>query len=213
MNKELPKLIGIHGHAGVGKSTVASYINEWYQDCYIESFADSLKAAASLAFGIPERHFHNSEVKELDNPYWNVSPRKIAQFFGTEMFRQTVQSLVPNIDDKFWIKRLEGKLSGQLVLDGEGEYNKDDCVIVPDVRFQNEYNWIMDNDGVVLFLSRDGRTGNVGISNHSSEAGITITHTGRTYEIINNSSIGDLYNAIDTFIETFPYLNLVKKSS
>ena len=212
MNK-LPRLIGIHGHAGVGKDTIAMYLNEWYIDCYCESFASPLKDAASQAFGIPRFHFDQSEIKELDNPYWNVSPRKIAQFLGTEMFRETIAKLIPEIGNDFWVKRLEGKLTQQILLEDEGEYNENDCVVIPDVRFQNEYDWITGNNGIVIHLTRAGKDGNIGIPNHASESGIFLNAPSRTYTISNNSSIGDLYNEVDRCIETFPYLNLVKKSS
>lgn len=210
---DFPRLIGIHGHAGAGKDTVAAYISEWYQDCYVESFADPLKKAASQAFGIPEWQFHSPEYKEKINEFWKVSPRQIAQFVGTEMFRDTIVKLSPEMGYDFWIKRMEGKLSQRILLEEDGEYNKNDCVVIPDVRFQNEYDWIMNNNGVVLHLIRPGKDGAVGIENHRSEGGIEFNITSRKYVIINDSSIGDLYNAIDAFINTFPYLNLVKKSS
>lgn len=210
----LPKLIGITGHAGVGKDTVASYLNDWYENCYSESFAGPLKDACSYAFGIPLDDFYDAEAKETPVKYWNdLTPRKIAQFVGTEMFRETISKLfgIEFVKD-FWIRRLEGKLSRQILLGDDGHYYPEDTVVVPDVRFQNEYDWIIRNNGIVIHLVRDGKDGNVGIAGHASEAGVDFHTPTRTYLIRNNSSIGDLYNEVDRCIELFSYLNLQRKS-
>lgn len=213
MTNKLPRLIGIHGHAGVGKDTVASYLNDWYKDCYSESFADPLKAAASHAFGISVNSFYSQELKECPNQYWNnLTPRKIAQFFGTEMFRENISKLFGQDVSDFWVRRMEGKLTRQLLLDDDGHYFPEDCVVIPDVRFQNEYDWIINNNGVVIHLVRDGYAGKVGIVGHASESGIHLNNANRTYVIHNNGSIGDLYNEVDRFVNTFPYLNLQRKS-
>jgi hypothetical protein len=208
MINKLPKLVGIHGHAGTGKDTVAAYLHQYFKDVYIEAFADPLKKACEQAFGIPLPYFHNPDFKEEVVPVWNTTPRKIAQFFGTEMFRETISALLgPEFSGQFWVRRLEGKLIGALKLEDEGDYAPDDIVVIPDVRFQNEYDWIMKNKGVVIHLTRPGKDGNIGIQNHASEAGIHHNVPERTYFINNTGSIGDLYNEVDRFVSTFTYLN------
>ena len=101
------KLIGLTGHAGVGKDTVRSYLHKKYPNTWGLAFADSLKEAAAQLFGIPLDHFYDSQVKEVTNPYWNVSPRQIAQFFGTEMVRDHLHKLLPEMAaGDFWIHRM-----------------------------------------------------------------------------------------------------------
>ena len=85
------KLIGIHGHAGVGKDTVADYLGR-YQNVYKEAFADPLKRACAAAFGVPLEWFYDRELKE-QKLFWGVTPRQTAQFVGTEMFRETIHKL------------------------------------------------------------------------------------------------------------------------
>lgn len=196
-------LIGISGAAGSGKDTIADYIAETYATVYAESFAGPLKRAASEAFGIPLHHFHEPAHKEVPNPYWNVSPRQIAQFVGTEMFRDVLWKLLPEIQSNFWIKRLEGYLTGNLNRPGyDPEYEAGDVIIIPDVRFQNEYNWLVRNGGKLIQLYREGATGEVGIPNHPSEQGIVVDPF-NTYTIHNNDTIEVLHEKVEHALEFF----------
>src|SRR6478736_9190435 len=102
-------LIGISGHSGTGKDTLAHYLNTRYQDVWNEAFAIPLKDACSLAFGIDENTFYLGDKKEVKHPFWGVSPREIAQFVGTELFRDHIWKLIPGLEnpEDFWVKRLE----------------------------------------------------------------------------------------------------------
>ena len=186
-------LIGISGHAGSGKDSLATYLHTFYQNVYIESFAGPLKAACSQAFGIPIEQFSDRDLKEERNEYWNVSPREIAQYIGTEFFRERINELTRD-DPSFWIRRLEGKLLGQLLLEGDGEYAEGDTVIIQDVRFQDEYDWIVGTGGIILHITRPGHIGNVGISGHASEAGFEFTNPEVTHVIENNGTLEELFS-------------------
>lgn len=207
------KLIGICGHAGAGKDTVADYINSAFQDCWVEPFASPLKEAASQAFGVELTHFYDPELKETELGYWGVTPRMIAQFFGTELFRNSIQSLLPEIGNDFWVARLAGKLSGSAKLETEGEYTAGDTVVIPDLRFQNEYDFVISNGGLVIHLVRDGADGAVGISGHASEnlSSLNFHTQENSFYVANNSTIEDLQEQVRhvlqvsklTFIQKF----------
>jgi hypothetical protein len=163
-------LIGIYGRAGSGKDTIAEYLHAHFKNVYIKAFAEALKDAAAVAFGIDPETFYHRTKKEETNPFWGVSPRQIAQFFGTEMFRDTAPKLIGvDMGTNFWIHRLEGQLNGDLYTEGEGEYEDGDTVVIPDVRFQNEYDWVIENGGIVIHVVRED-VKEVGIPGHSSEA-------------------------------------------
>lgn len=186
-------LIGIAGHAGVGKDTAAGMLrNIMYQEAQrpvsILHFADPLKRACAEAFGIPVSHFHLVEHKEVPNEFWGVSPRKIAQFVGTEMFRDTTSRLLTGQFPSFWISRMSKELQN---------LPSDTVVIIPDVRFQDEYDWLQSQDAFVVHLTRDGKDGNIGISNHASEKGIVKSPIAlRDIDIENNGSLFELYDAL-----------------
>jgi hypothetical protein len=193
------KLIGICGHAGSGKDTVADYIRHAHDDTWKLAFADPVKDAAAQMFGTPIECFRTSALKELPDPFWGVSPRQMAQFFGTEMVRETVGKLLPGIGKDFWIHRLIYRLTGQ---GEEATYTEDDVVVISDVRFQNEYDWIIDQGGIIIHLTRPGADGTVGIPGHASEAGLCFDANPQTHYIVNNSTLEELHEKVAAILTT-----------
>ena len=177
------KLIGISGHAGAGKDTAASYLR-LIQGAIVFHFAGPLKKACAYAFKVPEHNFNAPELKNEIIPYWNMSPRMIAQFVGTEMFRE-------KLGQDFWVRRMEYEIQ-ELV-----DWQKT-LIVIPDVRFQNEADWVFSKNGHIIHIQRDGADGNVGITNHSSEAGFTVspTYERRFHVVHNNGSLENLYSQL-----------------
>lgn len=202
------KLIGICGHASAGKDTVGDYLNQTRDNTYKLSFADSLKEAAAAMFGIPVMEFYNPKYKESPNNFWGISPRQIAQFFGTELVRENLGRLLPDVAENFWITRMVNRITGE---GDQPEYTEDDVVIIPDVRFQNEYDWVISQGGIIIHLTRDGANGRVGIPGHASEAEINFTSPERTYMLDNNSTKEVLHEKVDKLIthaKIYPFSDL-----
>lgn len=186
------KLIGIHGKAGVGKNTVSDFLCGSYKGYYEEAFADPLKQTAAVAFGIPITYFLDRDLKETPHPYWNKSPREILQSLGTEMFRNYLGS-------DFWIRRMAGRVNNDLLPEDVGAYDEQDTVVIPDVRFQNEYDWIIANDGHIIHLTRPDIS-QVGIPGHSSESDINLHNLERTFTCDNDGTIAQLQRKIANYI-------------
>lgn len=181
-------IIGITGFAGVGKDSLAEGFQ--LQGYRQYSFAGPLKAGCSELFGIPLDIFSTQDYKEEVHPYWNISPRKIAQFVGTEFFRDQITKLLPDLEQSFWISRLEWELIQ--------EYDSPDQVkiVISDVRFQDELDWIASKGGTIIHLTRPGRDGTVGISNHRSESSLDYSEleAGKNYFTYHNTgSLAALY--------------------
>ena len=193
------KLIGVHGAARSGKDTVAMYLHEKYDNTWKVAFADPLKRGSAEMFGIPADAFWDDEWKERADDFWNVSPRQIAQFFGTEMVRENVNKLIPSVGQDFWVYRMAHCLNG---LGEQVEYDSDDVVVIPDVRFQNEYEWIVAQGGIIIHLTRPGADGMVGIHGHASEAGLSFTAPDQTYLLVNNGTLEELYEEVDRAVKT-----------
>lgn len=140
-------LIGLCGESGVGKTTIANYIAGRYEDTYIENFADALKRTCSQLYGIGLENFYNEELKEVVDPKVGVSPRQIIQNFGTDIIRAKAPD--------FWVNRLNDLLDGIRRLPEEGDYCEGDTVVIGDVRFQNEIDWINLNGGLVIRIRRE----------------------------------------------------------
>jgi hypothetical protein len=202
------KLIGIVGRAGAGKDTIADYLAEQFKNVYAEPFAGPLKAACAEAFGIDVEEFTDPDFKNEVSEYWGVTPRQIAQFVGTELFRDNVGRLLQQYSwisspGSFWVTRLAGRLTGALNEYKNHPYTPGDVVIIPDTRFQNEYDWILRNGGTIIHVTRKGADGNVGIPNHASEAGISFIHTPEAnFYVTNDGTFEDLYQQVEAIFAT-----------
>lgn len=194
------KLIGIHGHAGSGKDTIAEYLMNQYNSSYY-SFADPLKEAAARMFGIDEDEFYNPTAKEIPNDFWKVSPRQIAQFVGTEMVRDTIERLLPEVGKDFWIRRMNKTLKDAFPSDTLR------LVTIPDVRFQNELDWVLSNNGIIIHLTRPGADGTVGIPNHSSEAKLDTERSG-VYHVHNDSTLDDLFDKVNDILSQVNFITI-----
>lgn len=177
-------LIGIHGPLNGGKDTVATYIQAKFPDRFGRyAFARPLKEACIAMFGFTMEQMEDRVLKEQIDPFWNFTPRKAMQLLGTEYGRGMLR-------DDVWIKRAEQELK-KYVTTSRG-------LIITDVRFENEAEWIRSYDDAVLLyievpgLERDARY------NHASEAGITFDQW-VDIQITNDKSKGleNLFKQID----------------
>lgn len=179
------RLIGFAGRMHSGKDTAYQVLSRYSvreKSCEAVfrrvAFADPLKFAALNAFGGAHANYWGSpqDKNEIVHP-WGVSGRQILQFMGTEMFRDTVSNLVPGLGSNFWVRRLEQEI-----------HTHDPEIIhcITDVRFQNEADWIIDNNGIIIGISRDGMPFGNGIEGHRSEQGFTVKE--RYHEVINNGT-------------------------
>lgn len=193
-------IIGIAGRAGTGKDTVATMIAEFLSSSpdygyagWIHAFADPLKDAAAAAFCIPIDDFYDSTKKEVINDSWGVSPRQIAQFLGTEVFRDSIHKLLPAFGKNFWAHRTH------LLLTDKDEYifSNQDIVIIPDVRFKEEVDYIHSQAGTIIYLTSDTLSTplSAATSTHSSES-LDLSDVPDIYQLKNNSTLEDLENEV-----------------
>lgn len=138
--KDKMRLIGIAGQARSGKDTLASYLldNLGY-DWSRSSFADPIKNMLNV-IGVD----CSDNAKAVIDDSYGVTPRHMMQTLGTEWGRTL-------IDNDIWVKAFARLNAGM-------------CVIVPDVRFENEADLVRQH-GVLIHLT--GRGGIAG--NHVSE--------------------------------------------
>lgn len=152
-----PHLIGLSGRARVGKDTAAQYLTNAYgytQYAFAKPIKDMLQAAGF------ERGYYNDETnpqsKEDVIPALGCSYRKLAQTLGTEWGR--------SIHPEFWLL-----LAQRFV----GEIPKECGVVVSDLRFENEAEWIRAEGGLVIHIDGPARGALQGSQGkHTSEAGV-----------------------------------------
>jgi hypothetical protein len=204
------KLIGLSGAAGSGKDTAGNYLS-WLLGYETYALASPIKSIVNTLFGWDDRHsfgelkevivkvelaepekvvevvlliaayldgivqdkagaiagFFDLIDTELADSDERVSPRRLYQIVGTEWGR--------SVDTNLWLKMAEQKLAAS------------DGLIITDVRFPNEAEWVEDKGGVQLHVERKGVAA---VSTHSSENGLPDSLV--DFYIPNNGSIQDL---------------------
>lgn len=141
------KIIGITGRKFSGKDTVGNYFVEKYGFERV-AYADPLKQATQAIFDFDDEQLYGNQ-KEILDTYWNVTPRQTLQFIGTDLFRNHISELLPNMGKDIWIHALKRKI---LKIQKK---NPDAKIVITDVRFPNELQAIKDLGGITIKIQRD----------------------------------------------------------
>lgn len=139
------QIIGISGKRGAGKDLLATFLASYgYVKC---PFAGSLKERVRMEFGLTKEHT-DGILKEESSQYIKIkrdilskeypkyehwTPREIMIAYG-QFFRQ--------FDKDWWIKKM---------FSDSQEFEK---IVIPDVRFKNEADYIRAQGGIVVRLNR-----------------------------------------------------------
>ena len=194
--KILIMIIGLSGKKRVGKDTVADYLVSKY-GFKKYSFADPIKSVAKILFGFSESQLYGYRKEEID-PRWNITPRDFFQKFGTDYMQYQFPKDFPKsnevIEDKcFWVKRFN------IWYQAEKEKNPDVKIVITDVRFEHEYDYLIDEDAMIIKIVKDEAEGN---DTHISETELDNYESSKfDYHITNDKSIGILHLVIDDIME------------
>lgn len=145
MNK-FPRIIAICGLKRSGKDTIADYLCSHYGYTKIK-IASPLKKGLQVMFGFTDEQLETNKKDEID-PRWNVKPRQLMQFLGTDVMQYQLQQIIPDIGRKVWIKSLiEEHLNQQ-------ENDKNKLYVIPDLRFLHEHEELSKYDTVFWRVDR-----------------------------------------------------------
>lgn len=170
-------LIGIAGKAGSGKDTLANYISfrGEYTGFSLSYYMESMLEPVILTY-TNYIDWNDREWKERVIPGLGVSPRRLKQTLGTE-WRDAIDS-----SKLLWCKILERNA-------GEALINK---VVIPDIRFEHEQDWVHSKGGIIVCVERDEAKA---VEAHISENSLN-PHKVDIF-LKNNSSITDLHTAFE----------------
>lgn len=170
----MPTLIGIYGRARSGKDTAADYLAKRH-GLLKYAFAEPIKQMLKAVFG---DHFHEGDRSGIC-PETGKSYREMMQTIGTEWGRDMMHP-------ELWVRMAAKKW--QWVQDGcpfetpigtashvcLGDKPVNNGMIISDVRFRSEAEWIRRAGGVVIQLYGRGSDVPVGIPGHISESGLRL---------------------------------------
>lgn len=179
-------IIGIRGQIGSGKDTFAELLAKNSQtDVERYAFADKLRDVTEMITGAKMTKMENlpffntvynytQDQKNEFLPVWNKTIGSCLQIIGTDAMRN-------NFDDDVWVKSLF-ETYGKSCLDAGH------ILVIPDVRFPNEADYILDRGGMVISLTGDPmniRKNSNRNLNHISET--ALNKYKRFTEIVDNS--------------------------
>ena len=187
------KIIGFTGAAYSGKDTAALELEEMIQEQAVVkrfAFADPLKEAAAVLFGVHIKMFQG-ENKKLVNETWNITYRDMLQKLGTDFAREV-------IDPEFWTKRIHEEVLQQKA------QGMDFCIFT-DVRFDNEAEYIQKMGGIIVEVQRPSLKGCSDLTTaekaHKSEKGINPTLINHT--LINQGTLKNFQVASSVLFKSF----------
>lgn len=145
-----PRLVGLVGPAGAGKTTAARHLSVVF-NYRILNFADPLRVACSAIFGWSMEKLEGvtpeaRDWRERPDPWWSkrlgipdFSPRRALQTVGTELLRN-------GLSQDVLVAALERRLD-PLTL-----------TVVADVRMPNEASFVRSRGGVLVGIVRQTDT-------------------------------------------------------
>lgn len=166
------KVLGIAGRARTGKDTVADYLVR-KGGFGVYAFAQPIREATKHILMLSEEYLQHN--KETTLPWINTSYRDFAQKLGTDMARNM-------IDPEFWIKRAQNVIDTTPLT----------SLVIPDVRFENEADWIRSIGGEIWHIDRPEAQK---VQAHVSEAGVKVLKG--EFHINNNGTLDQLYTKIE----------------
>lgn len=185
-NKKM--IIGIGGRKRTGKTTCAKYLLQTIENSEEYAFAGPLKLGCATFFDFNTAQIHG-DAKDVKDERWGITPRKVYEIFGTDIFRHFLREAYPEfkqIGDQFWIERF--KLWQKTKPAGT-------TIVISDVRYTNEVKSIQECGGIVVKLVR--QTGY--ISKHESDE-VDIPYD---FLIDNNGTKHELCEQIKNIINSF----------
>lgn len=186
-------LIGLAGLARSGKDTAASVLAREL-GLYRYAFADPIKRMLEQVFG---NNFVDGDRERIE-PISGVSYRKLMQTLGTEWGRNIQPDLWTRVAKAKWEWISEAKpthdwLAGQSL----GLPMNFNGMVISDVRFDNEAEWIRSVGGIIVHVDRPSAQ-KVGLEGHASEQGLTMIHGDMVVE--NLSTLEAYRSALDYLV-------------
>jgi hypothetical protein len=186
-------LIAFLGKKRSGKDTVADFLikNKGFQK-YV--FADPLKKGLKAFFNLTDEQLYDEKLKETIDERWGVSPRRLLQVIGTDIFQHSINQFIPELKGEprnHWVNLFKEWYMK------EKEKNPNLKIVIADARFIHEIKAIKELGGIVVKINRTVGN-NINNDMHLSETEIdSIPDDMIDDTIINDDTLEKLYEKVN----------------
>lgn len=132
------RLILICGFKRSGKDTMAQYLEHKYDFKHLK-ISTPLKDATKILFNFSDSQLENEKKDEVD-PRWNMTPREVMIYLGTNVFQYKINDILPQAKRRFWINNLINELERKYLTNDRAPTTTN--IVVSDLRFKHEYEAI-----------------------------------------------------------------------
>jgi hypothetical protein len=193
----MPRIIAICGAKRSGKDVLAEHLVKHHKYERV-AFANPLKQAVKALFNFNDEQVE-TDIKDVVDEKWGITPRAALQFFGTEIMQEKIQELLPDMKRNFFANTLKNYIAERCDADGEKT-----SFVISDMRFLHEYEMlysipnIRKEDVLIIRVIRPSGVA-VGTDIHKSE----LEYVNIPYDVVlvNNSTIENYLAKFDKIME------------
>jgi hypothetical protein len=164
------EIVALCGRRGVGKDFLADALVARFGFVNVK-FAAPIKDALRSLFALSADQVEGPAKDEVDERY-AASPRRLMQWFGTEVMQHALSRECPGVGRRFWAEKMRMRL--------EAEDLAGRSVVISDLRFGHELNMLRDHFGARVRVVRMTRPAvaaarlllPIDADNHESEANV-----------------------------------------
>ena len=191
-------IIGIVGKLESGKTTLYNYLLEHYNFCGY-NMSDPLKKIANI-FGFSNEKIYGSAQDKLHiNEIWNVSSRTFLQIFGSEICRNILPNYFNDVNN-IWLKLFDNFYKNK---------KNNQVVVVGDVRFLDEAEYIKQNNGILIKLNRNTILNSYRNIDNQHQSEIESNKINCDYEINNDFDKKYLFEMIDKILNKYSFKKII----
>lgn len=135
-------IVAFAGKKGSGKSYYAHEL--CIRGFFKASFADQLKEAVKVIFGLSNDDVYNPDKKDTVIEKYNTTPRQLMQWLGTDILRKEFNKKF-NYEGSIWVDNMKALI----------QKTSNSNIVIDDVRFQNEVDMIHSLGGIIIKIECD----------------------------------------------------------
>jgi len=199
LSQQMPRIIAICGAKRSGKDVLAEHLVKHHKYERV-AFANPLKQAVKALFNFNDEQVE-TDIKDVVDEKWGITPRAALQFFGTEIMQEKIQELLPDMKRNFFANTLKNYIAERCDADTDGQKTS---FVISDMRFLHEYEMLYNipnirkEDVLIIRVIRPSGVA-VDAAIHKSE----LEYVNIPYDVVlvNNSTIENYLAKFDKIME------------